>query len=984
MKYFIISLFVFFQLCAASAQVRLPRLIRDSMVLQRDAKINVWGWAAAGEKINIKFNNKTLKATAGTNGKWAAQLPSMKAGGPYTMQIDASNRIVLKDILIGDVWFCSGQSNMVHQMDLHKETYADDIANAKYPQIRHFFIPTLTDLQGPVDDLPAGNWKEANPKDVLQFSAVAYFFARAIHEKYHVPIGLINASVGGTPIEAWTSEEGLKEFPNAVARLQKNKDTAYVNSTNRAAFTANANRASQNDKGLNGAIKWYDTVYVPKGWRNIHIPGYWEDQGVKDLDGIVWYRKEIDIPASMTGIPAKVYLGRIVDADFLYVNGVQAGNTTYQYPQRRYNLPAGLLKPGKNIFVVRVINNFGKGGFVPDKPYAIAAGNQTIDLKGDWQYKVGDAFVPFQAPVSISFQNQPAALYNAMVAPVINYTIKGVLWYQGESNTGNAAEYEKLLPALIADWRKLWKQGDIPFLYVQLPGFMDVQYLPSQSSWAVLRKGQLKTLSVPNTGMAVAIDLGEWNDVHPDNKKDVGLRLALAAQTVAYGEKNIVHSGPIYKSAQVEGNRVRISFDNAGSGLQSIDGEQLSQFAIAGADKKFVWASARIEGDKVIVWNETITAPAYVRYAWADNPAGANLFNKEELPASPFETEELKIEIKPIANIKGLKEYYKDYFPIGVAVSPRSLKTDEAQLILQQFNSITAENAMKMGPVHPFENEYNWRGADSIAAFAKRHGLKMRGHALCWHQQSPRWFFTDSAGKTVSKEVLLQRLKDHITTVVKRYKGTIYAWDVVNEAISDKKDEFYRNSEFYKICGEEYIVKAFQWAHEADPDALLFYNDYNEIDATKREKIYRLVKQLKDAGVPIHGLGLQGHWAINEPSKGQLDSTLSRFAQLGVTLQITELDISVYAKEHNARDRKPEDTNTAFTSQKEQQQLEVYKMCFELFRKYKNVLSGVTFWNISDRDSWLDNFPVPGRKDYPLLFDKELKPKKVFWEVVKF
>jgi GH35 family endo-1,4-beta-xylanase len=343
-----------------------------------------------------------------------------------------------------------------------------------------------------------------------------------------------------------------------------------------------------------------------------------------------------------------------------------------------------------------------------------------------------------------------------------------------------------------------------------------------------------------------------------------------------------------------------------------------------------------------------------------------------------------KIEIKRIANIKGLKDYFKDYFSIGVAVSPRSLKTDEAQLILQQFNSVTPENAMKMGPIHPQENEYNWRGADSIAAFAKRNSLKLRGHTLCWHSQAPRWFFVDSAGKTVSKEVLLQRLKDHITTVVQRYKGTIYAWDVVNEVISDKKDEYYRNSEFYKICGEEFIAKAFQWAHEADPDALLFYNDYNEIDAVKREKIFRLVKGLKDAGIPIHGLGLQGHWAVNEPSEGQLDSTLNRFAQLGVTLQITELDISVYPKEHNARERRRDDADTAFTAQKEQRQMEVYKMCFRLFRKYKNAISGVTFWNISDRDSWLDNFPVRGRKDYPLLFDKDLKPKKAFWEVVRF
>lgn len=333
---------------------------------------------------------------------------------------------------------------------------------------------------------------------------------------------------------------------------------------------------------------------------------------------------------------------------------------------------------------------------------------------------------------------------------------------------------------------------------------------------------------------------------------------------------------------------------------------------------------------------------------------------------------------------KGLKDYYEKYFTIGVAVSPQALKTDEAQLILQQFNGLTPENAMKMGPIHPKENEYLWAGADSIAAFAQRNKLKLRGHTLCWHNQTPSWLFIDAQGKPVSKEVLLQRLKAHITSVVNRYKGKVYAWDVVNEAISDNKDEYLRNSEWFKICGEEYIAKAFQWAHEADPEALLFYNDYNEINPVKREKMYKLVKSLRDAGVPIHGIGLQGHWAINEPSRQQLDSTVTRFVELGLKIQITELDISIYRKEHNARERKQEDNNAVFTPEKESQQLEVYKTCFDLFRKHKNVISSVTFWNISDRNSWLDNFPVKNRKDYPLLFDQNLKPKKAYWEVVKF
>jgi sialate O-acetylesterase len=626
----------------STAQVKLPALVRDSMILQRDSKINIWGWAGKNEKVTVKFNGKTYKTTAVDN-KWMITLPPVKAGGPYTMDITASNKITLKDILIGDVWICSGQSNMVHQMELHGVRYADDIAQANYPEIRHFWIPTLTDMQGPRNDLPTGYWKSANPQDVRQFSAVAYFFAKVIYEKYHIPIGLINASVGGTPIEAWTSEEGLKEFPSLLNTIQKNKDTTYINDMSRRAFANNANRPKQQDKGLTGTKTWFDTSYIPPagGWHNINIPGYWEDQGIKDLDGIVWYRKEINVPASMINVPAKVFLGRIVDADFLYINGKQVGNTTYQYPQRRYKVPDGLLKAGKNIFVIRVINNFGKGGFVPDKPYCLIAGNDTIDLKGYWQYKVGDVFIPQRGfgGGGISAQNQPAALYNAMIAPLINYTIKGFIWYQGEANSSRADEYAKLQPAMIADWRHQWKEGDLPFLYVQLPGFMEMNYLPSESQWAGLREAQLKSLSVNNTGMAVAIDLGEWNDIHPDKKKDVGIRLALPAEKIAYGEKDIVYSGPLYQSSTIESNKITITFTNTGSGLVTNDGEELSQFAIAGADKKFVWAKAKIEGDKVIVWNDDIANPMYVRYAWADNPDGANLFNKEGLPASPFRTD---------------------------------------------------------------------------------------------------------------------------------------------------------------------------------------------------------------------------------------------------------------------------------------------------------------------------------------------------------
>jgi len=333
---------------------------------------------------------------------------------------------------------------------------------------------------------------------------------------------------------------------------------------------------------------------------------------------------------------------------------------------------------------------------------------------------------------------------------------------------------------------------------------------------------------------------------------------------------------------------------------------------------------------------------------------------------------------------KGLKDYYRDYFSVGAAVSPKVLTTEESSLVVQHFNSLTAENAMKSKPIHPDEDRFFWKDADSIVAFAGRHNMRVRGHTLVWHNQAPGWLFVDEQGAPVSKDLLLSRLRTHIHTVVNRYKGKIYAWDVVNEAVSDSPDEYLRKSPLLEICGEAYIAKAFQWAHEADPGALLFYNDYNEIDPVKRKKIIRLLQQLKKDGVPVHGVGLQGHWALNEPTREQLEKTLTDFAGVGLDIQITELDVSVYPKEHARRERTATDTETAYTPEKELKQTEVYKMLFEVFRKYRDQISSVTFWNVSDRHSWLDNFPVTNRKDYPLLFDQNLQPKKAYWEVIRF
>lgn len=334
------------------------------------------------------------------------------------------------------------------------------------------------------------------------------------------------------------------------------------------------------------------------------------------------------------------------------------------------------------------------------------------------------------------------------------------------------------------------------------------------------------------------------------------------------------------------------------------------------------------------------------------------------------------------AEAQGLKDHYRDFFPIGVSVGPDDLKGEPGDFILTHFNSLTAENAMKMGPIHPEENRYRWEPADAIAEFAGSHKMKLRGHTLCWHNQTPSWLFTGPDGKKVSKELLLDRLKQHIFSVVGRYKGKVYAWDVVNEAIDDRTDVFYRPSPWYEICGEEFIALAFRYAHEADPDALLFYNDYNTEDAVKREKIIRLVTSLQKQQVPIHGVGLQGHWSIYGPEESAIRESLRQFSALGLRLQITELDISVYVPEPKLRERRP-DEKSDFTSDMEERQRSFYGMAFRLFREFRGQLTGVTFWNVSDRHSWLDNFPVRGRKNYPLLFDSSFKPKKAYEEVIQ-
>ena len=633
----LISIILFLMIFAAlssSAAVRLPHLISNRMVLQRDTELAVWGWADPGEKVTVRLKGKHYHTVTDVAGKWSVAIPPQPYGGPYVLEV---NEIIIRDVLIGDVWLCSGQSNqetpITRLLDLYPEI---NVSNNH--AIRHFKVPSRTHTEGEEADIPAGGaWYAANPVDVLNWTALAYFFALEVYAKYGIPVGMLNSSVGGTAIDGWISQENLKEFP------QYTTDLAVLDSMRRVMAENRRNMPPMPPQPVDQGIgKWSVENMDDSDWKTMVIPGRWTERGLK-VSGTVWFRKTFDVPASMDGKHARLILGTIVDMDSTFINGHFTGTVSYQYPPRKYDIPAGVLHAGKNTIAVKIVDNTGQGGFVEDKTYKIIGDETEIDLTGEWKYKVGAEIVrPARSAENVNRNPLPgrgSGYYNAMIAPIANYKVKGVIWYQGESNTGNAGNYAQLLEALITNWRNVWKMPDMPFLLVQLPNFMKPQAQPSESGWAKIREAQLKTsLNIPHTALAVTYDTGEWNDIHPLNKKDVAFRLFLGARKLVYGEKDMVSSGPVFKEMKIDGNKIILSFTEIGSGLAS-DGP-LKHFAIAGADQKFVWADAEIAGDQVIVTGKSVKRPVAVRYAWADNPEGANLRNQEGLLASPFRTDQ--------------------------------------------------------------------------------------------------------------------------------------------------------------------------------------------------------------------------------------------------------------------------------------------------------------------------------------------------------
>ncbi|WP_331346203.1 sialate O-acetylesterase [Cellvibrio sp. UBA7661] len=640
---FLLVFFAFFSLNTI-ADVSLPRLLSDGAILQRDMPLTIWGWADEGENVSVTFAGKTLSAVA-KDGRWSVTFPALKAGGPYELKVNGNNQLLRKNILMGDLWLAAGQSNMELPLNRVKYHYPGLIESTNQPNIREFNVPVTYAFKGPLQDYTQGQWKTATPEHLATFSAVGFFFMQKLHADNNVPIGLVTIPVGGSPAEAWVSESVLEKYPHYQQKLQPFKDDAHVQATiandkaNSSKWYADLDAA---DIGLKN--NWQQENINTENWKTLQVPGFLKEQAVSKEDkeftnGALWVRKTIELSAAQAAKKAVLWLGCIVDGDQVYVNGQLVGQTGYQYPPRIYAVPAGLLKAGANSISIRVTSYSSNVGFVKDKRYALLLGeglfgDEAVDLKGEWKYQIAARVNAMQPGTTLHYL--PSSLFNAKLAPALPLKIKGVIWYQGESNVGRAAEYQQLMADLIGDWRAQFQQKELPFIYVQLANFLPAAQEPGESGWAELREAQRQLLAVNNTAMAVAVDVGEWNDIHPLNKQAVGERLALGALKVAYGKKSLLASGPRLKKLKTSGEKLELRFTEIGKGL-SVRGEQLGHIAIAGADKKFVWAKAQVKKDKVIVWADSIAEPKWVRYAWADNPEGANLYNSAGLPASPFE-----------------------------------------------------------------------------------------------------------------------------------------------------------------------------------------------------------------------------------------------------------------------------------------------------------------------------------------------------------
>ncbi len=635
-------LLLFFIASGLSAQVKLPLLFSNNMVLQQGIEIPVWGWASPGEKITVTIDKTVASAKTTKDGKWSLKFPAMEYGGPHKMTVTGKNTVTFENIMIGEVWVCSGQSNMEFHLITAKNGEAE-IAASDYPDIRLFTVKKRIS-QNPQDQLEDGEWLKCSPATSPHFSAIAYFFGRELNQKLHVPIGLINTSWGGTIAETWTSDQMIAQnpdFTNQLEQLKKVNLDDYAKSIEKE-VRDRVGETSTVDMGMNGDQPiWAAPEFNDTSWKTMQLPGYIESNGLQGVDGIIWFRKEIYLTPAEANQNSTLYLAKVNDSDNTFINGTLVGVTKLQAEKSRvYPIQAGILKPGKNILTVQMEDIGGMGGIYgnPATLY-LQCGEKIISLVGSWKYKVG--LVKFNTVLSPN--SYPTLLYNGMIQPLVHYGIRGTIWYQGEGNAGRAKQYQRVFPDLIKDWRNHWNQGDFPFLFVQLANFMKTDSLPQESAWAELREAQSMALALPNTGMAVITDVGEALDIHPKDKQTVGKRLAISALKAAYNQ-DIIYSGPVYTEMKINGNKVALFFDQVGSGMKIRDKYgYIKGFAVAGEDHKFFWATVQLTGPNTLeVTSPEVQNPVAVRYAWGNNPDDANLYNSVDLPASSFRTDKWK------------------------------------------------------------------------------------------------------------------------------------------------------------------------------------------------------------------------------------------------------------------------------------------------------------------------------------------------------
>ena len=633
----LLPLFTLTLLHAQEERPLVHSLFTDNMVLQRGIRAPIWGWAEPGTEIKVTINNRSRSTTAQEDGRWQANLPILEAGGPFQLTVEGPKKeITLKNVMAGDVWICSGQSNMEWSVAASNNAQ-EEIAAGSHPNVRLFTVPRRVSMTP--QETVEGNWSVCSPETVARFSAVGYYFGRQLNRDLDVPIGLIHTSWGGTIAEAWTSAEALEtmdDFRPAVRQFRKQ-------AAEMAAGTDSFDQRLEawwkaNDKGTSGS--WFGNI-DDAAWKSMQLPGNWESRGLPNYDGTVWFRRSVELTAAASGKPGVVSLGAIDDQDTVFINGKRVGGMQQWNAPRSYRIPAGVLKEGTNTVAVRVLDTGSGGGFIgnPDQMKLTPNGATPVSLAGDWKFKPSMTVQQVRnQPRRIGGNpNVTTVLYNGMLAPLVPYGIKGAIWYQGESNAGRAEQYRTLLPTMIRDWRSRFDVGEFPFLLVQLANFRQLQTEPAEGGWATLREAQWLTAAAhPQTGLAVITDIGAANDIHPRNKQDVGRRLALQARSVAYGE-DVVAAGPTFRVMTVTGNSVRLMFDSVGGGLR-VHGDTLKGFAVAEADGEFVWADARIDGDTVVLSADGVASPMRVRYGWANNPIGI-LFNAKGLPAGPFRTD---------------------------------------------------------------------------------------------------------------------------------------------------------------------------------------------------------------------------------------------------------------------------------------------------------------------------------------------------------